>query len=197
MQVLIRHHQLQIWHMLKKMYVHPAGYVDTHHRSGASASQTDKYDTGRSLSADKFSPATFFFYVSCAFYFTNGGLSGGSSSWICTSQLWHRQRPRPHCVSFSHEEWGFWWNAPPSSGLMEKYCGFTHCNLIHSRAKALAYVLVDTDSARKAKELNRCEIKGERIELEWNGYTLGGKTTWEDSPLKIDITSACLCIRVR
>lgn len=43
------------------MYVHPAGYVDTHHRSGASASQTDKYDTGRSLSADKFSPATFFF----------------------------------------------------------------------------------------------------------------------------------------
>lgn len=49
---------------------------------------------------------------------------------------------------------------------MEKYRGFTHCNLIHSRAKALAYVLVDTDSARKAKELNRCEIKGERIELE-------------------------------
>lgn len=46
------------------MRAHTAGYVDTHHKSGAvrPGSQTDKADTGRSLSADKFSPATFFFF---------------------------------------------------------------------------------------------------------------------------------------
>lgn len=44
------------------MRAHTAGYVDTHHKSGAvrPGSQTDKADTGRSLSADKSSPATFF-----------------------------------------------------------------------------------------------------------------------------------------
>lgn len=44
------------------MHAHTAGYVDTHHKSGAvrPGSQTDKTDTGRGLSTDKFSPATFF-----------------------------------------------------------------------------------------------------------------------------------------
>lgn len=102
------------------MRAHTAGYVDTHHKSGAvrPGSQTDKADTGRSLSADKFSPVTFFFFfVSCAFYFTDGVLSGGSSRWICTSRLWQEcAETSPTRRSFSHEEWGFWWNAPPSSG---------------------------------------------------------------------------------
>lgn len=45
------------------MHAHTAGYVDTHHKSGAvrPGPQTDKTNTGRGLSADKFSPATFFF----------------------------------------------------------------------------------------------------------------------------------------
>lgn len=48
---------------LIQMHAHTAGYVDTHHKSGAvrPGSQTDKTNTGRGLSADKFSPATFFF----------------------------------------------------------------------------------------------------------------------------------------
>lgn len=65
------------------MRAHTAGYVDTHHKKGAvrPGSQTDKANTGRGLSADKFSPATFFFffYVSCAFYLADEVLSGGSS----------------------------------------------------------------------------------------------------------------------
>lgn len=45
------------------MHAHTAGYVDTHHKNWAvhPCSQTDKVDTGRGLSADKFSPVTFSF----------------------------------------------------------------------------------------------------------------------------------------
>lgn len=44
------------------MHAHTAGYVDTHHKSGAvhPCSQTDKVDTGQAPSADKFSPTIFF-----------------------------------------------------------------------------------------------------------------------------------------
>lgn len=92
------------------MCAHTAGYVDTHHKSGAvrPGSKTDKADTGQACLPINFPLPPFFFFFLCVlrFLFRRWSFIGGQQSLNLHIPALAQAETSPTRCSSSHEEWG-------------------------------------------------------------------------------------------